>query len=124
MTYRAEFMIQTAPFMGVHFIIEGMNKSQFFDKINDFNDADKAKLGVFMAEIESHVKVAHQEILSGAPVEPVDALVKGVLGGQVVSVQEPGEEPVEPSWSAPVERAPKPWENADEKPLASGSLFD
>jgi len=140
-SYKVELIINTGSFQHVALTIEGANKSQFMTNLADFNDADKAKLGVFMAELESHVKVAHQEALSGASVEPAEALVKGILGGRVVEVHEPGESLADAlseagvtvddmkaaqSWSAPVERSPKPWENQDTAPraVASNSLFD
>lgn len=136
MTYRVELIVNTGQFQHVALTVEGANKSQFFDKLNDFSDADKAKLGLFMAELESHVRVAHQAALAGDPLEPQEALVKGVLDAKVVGVQEPGKsalaaavqagEDITESWRAPVERAPKPWENQDQATpkVASGSLFD
>ena len=118
MTFKAEFIVNTGQFQHVALTVEGKDAVEFGKKLVSFNDDLKGKLGVFMAELESHVKAEHTAALHGgqtAPQKAAEALVRGELKGRVVEVQEPGTEPSEgpsePSWEAPVQTQKKPWEN-------------
>lgn len=122
MTFKAMFVVPLAQFQKVDLWVEGKDAVEFDKNLTSLNDKLKARLGVFMAELESNLKVAHKAALNGGSTEALEGLLKAELGAKVVSVQEPGtapaEAPSEPSWEKPMETKSKSWENSSSVDLA------
>lgn len=113
MSIKASWIVNTGPFQHVEVTIESDTIAQFEANLVAFDDALKAKLGLFQAELESWVIPARQNALEGVHQDGVHTITS--LGATVIDEipASVGEEmPGDVAHSAAVQR---PWQRKQEE---------
>lgn len=94
MTYSAEFIVNTGQYEHVLVTVKADDAHQMMDRLDDFSDKLKVKLGIFDAELKSWVIDAYDKAMTGQQ-DAAAQLLKDALGASVVEVIKTEPKPVQ-----------------------------